>query len=754
MPSTASLTPAASILSTERIVATTAAGATVSVLASGLPVSNAQAAADAVVLASAATDATTKANAAQAAAIAASAQRASNLSDLASASTARTNLGLGNVDNTSDEAKPLGAVQKAALNLITGISPASSASANTSAINSALTAALNAGGGTLGIIAPGTYSINAPLVIGSNTTLTLADGVVISLAASSNCHMIENSAVTAQRTVTDAAITIGTTALSSATAAFTSGDVGRTVSIAGAGGGTGGLGPLTAEITAIVSGTQATISVAAHKTVSGASCPIYNRDRNIRVIGGKWDRGTNSGSGANAHSAYFRHVDGLEFEANEFVSTGGKYCVSLGSVTNFRCGVGLFDGASDGIHVTGPATRGVITRAAGATDDDMVAFTCGDYSMYADVAGDITNITVRSLYPNGAKQALKILAGAGWLADNIIVEGTVAGTCYNNGVWVGDDTGNPETTGGSYGKIDLGSIKVITGGSSYYPLVLPAPAARHIRVAITQQAGPATASISLQSTSTAQIDHLDVHSSVWTAALLSTVISPISSGITIERLTVENCVQTVGSLMALGGATVTKLSVVGHRASVPASTYLVLLSSGTLSNVDLINCVLTSSSSTRYIHQIGGTLTNVTVSGGSISGGNNLVTPTAGVDLTLTGVKLSSLSRIIGDVRGASVVRLNNPAMASIGLAAFYVNTGGSLTMHGQITTSGTFALIDRAASETVSVYGLTLPVDFSKVTKTASTMATNTNAALSCGVGPAICDGTNWKNIFSGSTY
>lgn len=43
----------------------------------------------------AATDATTKANAAQAAAIAVSAQRASNLSDLASATTARTNLGLG-----------------------------------------------------------------------------------------------------------------------------------------------------------------------------------------------------------------------------------------------------------------------------------------------------------------------------------------------------------------------------------------------------------------------------------------------------------------------------------------------------------------------------------------------------------------------------------------------------------------------------------------------------------------------------------
>lgn len=91
MPSTANLTPASTLLGTERLVATKADGSTVGVLASGLPVSTAQAAADAAAVSTHNAD------------TAAHGQTATGraLVTAASVSAARTTLGLGTSDQVT-----------------------------------------------------------------------------------------------------------------------------------------------------------------------------------------------------------------------------------------------------------------------------------------------------------------------------------------------------------------------------------------------------------------------------------------------------------------------------------------------------------------------------------------------------------------------------------------------------------------------------------------------------------------------------
>ena len=89
----------------------------------------------------------------------------------------------------------------------------------------------------------------------------------------------------ANRAVTDASISSSGTTLTSATANFTSADIGRDVNVAGAGA-AGGV--LTAVITTINSSTSVTLTTPASTTVSGAICAIgvYTGDGTHSSVGG------------------------------------------------------------------------------------------------------------------------------------------------------------------------------------------------------------------------------------------------------------------------------------------------------------------------------------------------------------------------------------------------------------------------------------------------------------------------------------
>lgn len=292
----------------------------------------------------------------------------------------------------------------------------------------ALNALLAASAGKVAKGVPGsTYQITAPLVLRSGTTLDMT-GCTVVLATGSNCNMVQNYAVgTSQRSVTDAAITSGAATLTSATANFTSADVGRTVVVAGAGPNAGGFA-LSAVITARTDATTVTVNVAAGATVSGATATIYDRDTNIRILGGTWNRGSNAGTGDQQHSIFLRRIDGLTVNIDTFISTGSgpKYAVHPGDVTNFDLSVKTFSHVSDGIHVRGPASNGVIHNVGGSTQDDFVVLGASDNTRVSGGGGDITDVAIYDLRPvnlTNTKCCAKLYGNTGTNVKRVNIDG-------------------------------------------------------------------------------------------------------------------------------------------------------------------------------------------------------------------------------------------------------------------------------------------------------------------------------------------
>jgi len=301
------------------------------------------------------------------------------------------------------------------------------------------------------------------LKIPSNTTLELAPGVTLQRKVGSLGNLINNVAVTAVRSVTDGAITTGTTAFTSATAAFTAADVGRTLVVAGA---WGTNSPLTAVITA-QTGTGATLSVAANTTVSGAVTDIYNRDRNISIIGSSGatiDGGANAaGTVLGTHHIRLRHIDGLTIRGITGLSnTGGKFFWSVGDATNIDADSLTYNTFSDGFHVAGPARSVRITGQRGTTGDDMIAFTGNDYVGYNDTAGDISDVEVVGVYPVGSMEAVKINSGLGNKFRRFTIR-TIKGTVVQHGITSNTDTASPSVTVNDCDDMSISDVSIAAG---------------------------------------------------------------------------------------------------------------------------------------------------------------------------------------------------------------------------------------------------------------------------------------------------
>lgn len=305
------------------------------------------------------------------------------------------------------------------------------------AINTALAAAAPSGSKRIVVKLVGAFSISDAIIVPSRIILDAREATITLAASSGNKNMLVNTNITANRQVTNVTTTSGSKNFSGASLALTSADVGSTIRLDGAG--LAG-GSLVTTIASVTSGTAGTLTDAATTSIATNTATIYRRDSNIEVFGGTWDRGTNTGSDSTlSHSIYFRHIDGLYIHDLKVTTGAAKYAINPGDCTNTVVRNIDLSTYSDGIHFNGPCKNVTVDNVTGTTGDDMVAFTCSDYTAFNDVNGGMTNITVRNIYPNASLCALKTAGANGELISGLVVD-TIQGTTSQSGIRFWNDS--------------------------------------------------------------------------------------------------------------------------------------------------------------------------------------------------------------------------------------------------------------------------------------------------------------------------
>ena len=279
------------------------------------------------------------------------------------------------------------------------------------------------------VLYPGTNClIKNTLVILSNTWLDL-NGATISADPALAVPMLWNTAAATSmainRQVNDGGMTISGFTVTSATANFTSADVGRSITLHGAGSpqtkldlpGWGVPNPsapdLYAHILTVNSATSVTVDMSAYATATAQVLIIYNKDYNIKVSGGTIARGAAPGGlGSLYNTTNFRRVDNLTItdmiQTSNGRAAGGAYAWSIADATHvygshLRC-----ETFSDCWHITGPASDIVARDLTGHSGDDFTAITTRDWpgpwnlDPLGEVYGPVSNILIDGVTASSA----------------------------------------------------------------------------------------------------------------------------------------------------------------------------------------------------------------------------------------------------------------------------------------------------------------------------------------------------------------
>lgn len=620
------------------------------------------------------------------------------------------------------------------------------------------------------------------LLVSSNTKLVISPGAKVS--ATGNTPLVENYSY-ANPVRTESVTTTASSA--TVTGTCSSADIGRAITIPGAGDATVvSSAPGTGTITACSGGTSMTVSATMFTHVT-ATATIFNEDSNIEITGGAWSK-TNSGGGTDIGLHAILCVMCNNFFVHDIsVSTSSaKYAIAmLGGTHLTASNIYCVSCSSDGVHVNGPASDISISKVRGNFGDNSVALIGSDWAGYNFVGGIIQGFTIDGTVIDSCTTVsgncgIDIVSGnQSALIEDGSVTNTVNFTTYDT-VLSPDD---PSSGGYNYtyrvkfdgiyapfaaapvvmygsGNSDMTVINAYGAASSGTPIFITAEGS-WANFSVENLHCSATGTADLQCFSVpsgSAIDHALVEtrsSATGTGYVIGATVAGTVNHLSAEcRLhaytgTYTDCVLvytgTIGDLVvtprltADSGTAATNYALSVHSGTVSTS---LLIANGFFDVNDTTGSALmyvfgTSSSVPAWnVSGIGQTkgLAGVWIAASQTAGAGHISTS------TFTGTNNVLFTQSALDVT------LNGVTTASLAGYPFYTN-GASLTIRGAGDNFGTAgpSLSRQVGTETVEVFNPTVPNDASILTVAAGESVYNTNSAFGR-IGPMSYDGTRWQ--------
>lgn len=413
------------------------------------------------------------------------------------------------------------------------------------------------------------------------------------------------------------------------------------------------------------------------------------RDSDIEIFGGTWARGSNDGvDPMDRHCIILANVDGVKVHDLTITSSAGKYAISLHSCTEFEVRDATFHTSSDGVHMVGACSHGVISGIYGDTGDDSVAITTVDYPTYNyGTLGDAHDILIERVYTDnndGTGNTVKVLAGK---IDSVqttaygITIRDVSGFSAQQAIHLGGDPADADTQDGIIR--DMVIDRVENRGAGHAVLFFEG---EFSNVTLRRISAP--------------------------AATTGRAVQ-IALGAIVKDVTIENC-----------------------YFAPPASTYAINIATGSpqpsVSLLRVRNCRL------RVATKSAGLITTA-------SSSQTLTT------LMVEGLLVDQAAWAIGDFYTATDVVVSGLKAVDV-TGWFNVRSGATVDVKAAAGMIGNVQSIGNSGTARARDFGFL--VDVGLLERTANGIAYNTNASRSCGAGPVVCDGTNWKHLFTGATY